>query len=300
MTRPRVTACALALAATLLSACEPPPPPPVFQVTTLLGGDDASPGDGVCETAAGNGVCTTTAAVQEGNALGRAVIDVPEHTDVFLEPPFDVPVITGDITLRSTYTLDNGAVAAWSTGLRVDPEAVLRLEHFTLVVRGGFVVDGTVVMDSSALAATTDVNDGGVLFVVNSMVLETEVVPPGKAMINNDGTLFVRFSDLWATQPLLHSGPTATSIIGASVIHGPEAGACTGSPVISEGYNADYTAEFGGDACVEYVERTDAVPAGSLGCGTAFTVDHRNHLRPADDDGDGVAMCDAGPAEGTG
>ena len=37
-------------------------------------GDDANPGDGICETAPGNGECTLDAAVQEGNALGRADI----------------------------------------------------------------------------------------------------------------------------------------------------------------------------------------------------------------------------------
>lgn len=65
------------------TACEPPPPRQQLVVNTATpysatpGAGDANPGDGVCETSPGSGVCTFKAAVEEGNALGRASILVP-------------------------------------------------------------------------------------------------------------------------------------------------------------------------------------------------------------------------------
>lgn len=42
---------------------------------------DATPGNGVCETATGNGMCTLRAAIDEASALGGAsTIDVPSGT----------------------------------------------------------------------------------------------------------------------------------------------------------------------------------------------------------------------------
>jgi CSLREA domain-containing protein len=44
---------------------------------------DASPGNGICETALGNGVCTMRAAIQEANALaGADQIILPSNTYV--------------------------------------------------------------------------------------------------------------------------------------------------------------------------------------------------------------------------
>ena len=76
MRRTITTLAVAALALGWTTACEPPPPPASFTVNVAPGvtGGDANPGDGVCETAPGNGQCTLDAAVQEGNALGRADI----------------------------------------------------------------------------------------------------------------------------------------------------------------------------------------------------------------------------------
>jgi hypothetical protein len=49
-----------------------------FAVNTIIDATDATPGDGVCETASGNGICTLRAAVEETNALaGPDVVTVP-------------------------------------------------------------------------------------------------------------------------------------------------------------------------------------------------------------------------------
>jgi trimeric autotransporter adhesin len=51
-----------------------------FTVNSVADAVDASPGDGVCETAPGNGVCTLRAAIQEANAAGSGQIVVPSGT----------------------------------------------------------------------------------------------------------------------------------------------------------------------------------------------------------------------------
>jgi hypothetical protein len=56
----------VAMGATVLSACQLPGA--TYVVTTTVDAVDASPGDGVCETATGNEVCTVRAAVMEANA----------------------------------------------------------------------------------------------------------------------------------------------------------------------------------------------------------------------------------------
>ena len=52
-----------------------------FTVNTVADGHDATPIDGVCETATGNGICTLRAAIEETSALGgTSTIDVPAGT----------------------------------------------------------------------------------------------------------------------------------------------------------------------------------------------------------------------------
>ena len=46
-----------------------PPVTTLVVTSTVWGGKDANPGNGICETAAGNGVCTLRAAIEEANAL---------------------------------------------------------------------------------------------------------------------------------------------------------------------------------------------------------------------------------------
>src|SRR2546422_6202505 len=55
-------------------------------------GPDATPGDGICETAMGNGVCTLRAAIQEANALMGA------ETISFNIPAIDCKAMTNVCT----------------------------------------------------------------------------------------------------------------------------------------------------------------------------------------------------------
>ncbi len=74
-----------------------------FVVNSTLPGADATPGNGVCETAAGNGVCTLRAAIEETNALAGPdlVLLPPGRYPVPLDGTFLNPglAISGDLTL---------------------------------------------------------------------------------------------------------------------------------------------------------------------------------------------------------
>ena len=106
MRRTLTTLAAVALALAGTTACEPPPPPTSLTVNVAPGvtGDDANPGDGICETAPGNGECTLDAAVQEGNTLGRADIHVPPATAYDAMYRLSETTITGSLNLFSSWT----------------------------------------------------------------------------------------------------------------------------------------------------------------------------------------------------
>jgi CSLREA domain-containing protein/MYXO-CTERM domain-containing protein len=78
-----------------------------FTVNTTSDARDASPGDGVCETAPHNGTCTLRAAIQEANALGGAnAISVPSGNYVLtIAGAFEDASATGDLDVNSTMTI---------------------------------------------------------------------------------------------------------------------------------------------------------------------------------------------------
>jgi CSLREA domain-containing protein len=110
----------LALVAALLAALIPlaAPVPAVqaatFTVTTSADGTDASPGDGVCETAPGNGVCTLRAAIEEANAnvfASHDTIYLPAGTYTLSVGSHIPPDGTTDLDIRESLTLiGDGAI----------------------------------------------------------------------------------------------------------------------------------------------------------------------------------------------
>jgi CSLREA domain-containing protein len=76
----------------------------VFTVNSPSDVSDATPGNGVCETASGNGVCTLRAAIMEANhfAGGPHTVDIPPGTYILT-----IPVAgEGDGTNETTGDLD--------------------------------------------------------------------------------------------------------------------------------------------------------------------------------------------------
>lgn len=172
------------LAAT--TACEPPPPAPVFTVNDPGVLPDAAPGDGTCEANPGIGDCTLLAAVGEGNAHGRAVVEVTGGQDL----QHDLEV-TGSLTIRSS---DEGRhrlmAAAHLPVVVVASGGSLTLERIELYA--SLQVHGSAnVLDSevwSLFAPALDVRAGGIAG-VNDSVLRTE--GGGRAVSNGDTVLIV-------------------------------------------------------------------------------------------------------------
>jgi CSLREA domain-containing protein len=79
-----------------------------FTVTTNADGTDASPGDGVCETAPGNGVCTLRAAIEEANANvfgSHDTIHLPANTYTLSVGSNVPPDGTKDLDIRESLTI---------------------------------------------------------------------------------------------------------------------------------------------------------------------------------------------------
>ncbi|MCW5961543.1 MAG: hypothetical protein KIS76_15375, partial [Pyrinomonadaceae bacterium] len=121
---------------------------------------DATPGDGVCETALGNGVCTLRAAITESNALaGADIITLPAGTyTTTLTGSSENNNASGDFDINSDITI-NGAgsgttfvQAAASRGVAVE-----RVFHIRFVTPGttAFLNDLTVRYGRYTTAAGT-------------------------------------------------------------------------------------------------------------------------------------------------
>src|SRR5262245_36381327 len=75
-----------------------------FVVNSTIDATDATPGDGVCESAPGNGVCTLRAAVQEANTLaGPDTVDVPGGV---------YPLLSGEVYVNDDLTVTGAGASA--------------------------------------------------------------------------------------------------------------------------------------------------------------------------------------------
>lgn len=85
-----------------LAALHRPAAGATFTVNSTADATDATPGDGLCETAAGNNTCTLRAAVQESNALtGTDTIELPAGFYLLTIPGSNEDAAaTGDLDLR--------------------------------------------------------------------------------------------------------------------------------------------------------------------------------------------------------
>ena len=120
---------------------------------------DASPGDGVCETAAGNNVCTLRAAVQESNGLsGIDTIIVPTGTyTLTISGSGEDAAATSDLDILELVTI-NGA---GSDETIIDGGGLDRVFH----VMSGF--DGPTKLSGLSLQ-NGDGNSGGGIYIVQS------------------------------------------------------------------------------------------------------------------------------------
>jgi hypothetical protein len=283
-----------------LAACDPPPPPPpTFHVDATDDASDAVPGDGTCATAVGT--CTAQAAVEEAGAGGRGVVVLAAGAS----SPLDVEV-TGEVTIVVD-TSGDPATFASLTDATVTVAAAGTLVLRSVEVQGAVNVHGTFVAERVALG-----NPGLVALAVGAqgraVVVNSHVAPAYAA-----GRLDVRFSTL-AGEAALSLAEGAQVTVGATALIG-DVMSCDlydpGLSVSSLGHNVatDATCGLGGPGDVEDATgdtspfpdtgspRIDAIPVGTLGCGSTLVSDVRGFPRPTDGDGDGVAACDIGAWE---
>ena len=309
MRRTLTTLAAVALALAGTTACEPPPPPTSLTVNVAPGvtGDDANPGDGICETAPGNGECTLDAAVQEGNTLGRADIHVPPATAYDAMYRLSETTITGSLNLFSSWT-PSRTVQVVAPQLHVAAGGHLALEQAGIAIEGTAVVDGVLSLHRSFVYGWIDISATGVMSMVNSdggPTMDHTPVPPSGAWITNRGTFVSRFSAFarvsWISASLFHTLDGGGTQLGASVAYpmGTFPAPCLGTPPVSEGYNLLYGCALTGPGDVTGTYQpnpTHAVPNGVVGCGTTITVDINGDPRP-DPDSWQPGQCNHGPIE---
>jgi CSLREA domain-containing protein len=141
----------LVAAALLLAALRwPVASGPTFTVNSTADATDATPGDGLCETATGNEICTLRAAIMESNALpGTDTIGLPAGYYTLTIPGDDFNAAAGDLNITESLTLsgddaNNTIVDANSLDRLFDVRtpAGHTVVIANLTVRGGTTNDG--------------------------------------------------------------------------------------------------------------------------------------------------------------
>lgn len=211
-----------ALVAPLLAALAAPVPAvraATFTVTTTADGTDASPGNGVCETAPGNGVCTLRAAIEEANAnvfASHDTIYLPAGTYTLSVGSNVPPDGTTDLDIRESLTLigegagltiiDGGGpghdrvfeVAPFGSHIPQVTIAGVTIRNGATGQEGGGIdnhdailsLSGSYILNNSAADGGGIFNQGGsVTLTGNSIVGGNTAGFKGGGIYNQDGTL---------------------------------------------------------------------------------------------------------------
>ncbi|MEO8444206.1 MAG: CSLREA domain-containing protein [Gammaproteobacteria bacterium] len=129
-----------------------------FTVNSPSDVNDASPGNGICETAPGNAVCTLRAAIQEANALtGNDIINLPA-----LPPPNAYVLTLGAVLEISSNLIINGGGAATTI---IDGNGSLRPTAGVLriAVAGIATISGVAARNGSFTFGTGGIQNDGTL-----------------------------------------------------------------------------------------------------------------------------------------
>src|SRR3569832_869749 len=180
---------AIALTVTVLALLPPLAPAAMFTVTSPADIDDAMPGDGQCETAAGNQVCTLRAAIDETNALAGVDVIMLQSGTTYL--------MTQSTPFNITDSVDVvGAGAAVTT---VDGDNTLSIFHVA-ACRDGATCDAGHPANLVSISGVTlqhgysdvgaAVNNRGTLLIEDSIIADN--VDYKYAAVYNLGTLTVR------------------------------------------------------------------------------------------------------------
>lgn len=156
----------------------------IFNVNSQVDATDASPGNGICETAAGNGVCTLRAAVQESNAqAGGDTIYLPAATYTLSIPGINEDdAASGDLDIKGTLTISGSGVASTI----IDGNAADRVFH---VLGSTLSMNSLTVRNGRREGSSTDatVVGGGVMVSNGFLNLYTVVVSDNFATLDGGG-----------------------------------------------------------------------------------------------------------------
>jgi hypothetical protein len=299
-----------------LTACDPPPPPPpAIEVNSTAPGADVLPGDGICETAPDGGVCTLPAAIQEANALGRALILVPWTHDYYA--PI-AETITGHVEIRGVGAPVGNVIESSAGDVQIDQGATLILSRLAFGGAAEVRVEGTLVATGTGFYLPDGIliEPTGTAFIHNSLLWRIAGDAP---LVTNRGTLVTLHSTLVRenaphdSPALVLTEPGASTTLGATRLNTAQLSAvCAGERPVSLGHNSAGDASCGltspgdqpgtppGDDTFLPFEGSpaiDAIPVGTLGCGEPGQIDVIGKHRPYDGDGDGVPACDIGAWE---
>jgi hypothetical protein len=198
----------------------------VFTVNSTLVDADATPGNGVCETATGNGICTLRAAVQESNALaGPDLVLLPPGRHPVPTEPVQVEfftdrlglVVTGDLVITgtdATRTIIDGGGAA--RVLTVVPGA-------TVTVRGVTIAHGQQFLSPTGQGSAGGIHNRGTLTVVDAIVRDNYGAGAGGLGNDTGATLtvirtLVSHNFLRAAAPAPYFGAGLTNVGTATII----------------------------------------------------------------------------------
>ncbi len=239
-------------------------------VNSQLGDADATPGNAVCETAAGNGVCTLRAAVEEANALaGADLIRVPAGRYLVPQAITITPGLTvsGDLVVTgagaSTTFVDGGGTTRIFT---VQPGVKVTLRDLTLTNAksvgqglentGAVLNKGTLTLVDVSVRDNRSTGDGAagianlggatLTMVRGEVVFNREPGSFGSAGISNFATATLRdvFLHHNVGSTIVTSGAGATLSVERSTFwrnRGNTAGVTHGAIVHSENTNSTVT-----------------------------------------------------------
>ncbi|MBI4498578.1 MAG: hypothetical protein HY689_11830, partial [Chloroflexi bacterium] len=195
-----LAALVLVLSSLPLSVLVPPAAsvaPPVAQaasfiVNSTLDWWDATPGDGICETAPGNGECTLRAAIMEANASpGDDTITLPVGTYTLAIAPDATPddAADGDLDITGNLTLE-GAGAASTIIQACDADAdptCTGIDRVFHVLSGAEVtVSGVTVRKGNTASWGGGVYNAGTLTVSQSTISDNSAAVSGGGVYNED------------------------------------------------------------------------------------------------------------------
>jgi CSLREA domain-containing protein len=152
-----------------------------FVVNTTSDLPDATPGNGVCETADGNGFCTLRAAIQEANAWPgddtitfSAAIPTPA-TFTLTRPGDDDSAFNGDLDITSNLTLTGRGAA----NTIINGNALVTNDRVMQIVSGNVTIAGVTLRGGNHNSGGGLRNSGGTLIVANSTISQSLAVDGG-------------------------------------------------------------------------------------------------------------------------